>query len=76
MNLLAVIAGTLKDLVHNTLMILYSSHADRTYLALARRADRYIEFVPMDETPIKIRTAHVSRQLGLAPHGQKTLETY
>jgi DNA polymerase I len=73
-HLVDVISGTLKDLARDALIILYTSQADRSFLALARRADRYIEFIPIDETPIRIRTARVSRQMGIRPHGQMMLE--
>ena len=74
-DMLDVISGTLKDLARDALVILYTPQADRTFLALARRADRYIEFVPVEETPIRIRATRVMRHMGLRPSGQLVLET-
>jgi DNA polymerase I len=74
MNMLEPLAGTLKDLSRDSLVVLYTPVADRTFLALARRADRFIEFVPIEEDRHPIRTTRLMRQCGLRPSGQRTLE--
>jgi DNA polymerase I len=74
MDLLDTLAGTLKDLSRESLVILYTPAVDRTFLALARRADRFIEFIPIETDRYPIRTTRIMRQCGLRPHGQRTLE--
>jgi len=75
MDMLDPLSGTIKDLARESLVILYSQGADRTFLSLARRADRYTEFVPTDEIKIRYPTSRLMRQCGVRPDGQQTLET-
>jgi DNA polymerase I len=74
LNLLDPLAGTLKDLSRESLVILYTPAADCTFLALARRADRFVEFIPIEEDRHPIRTSRLMRQCGMRPNGQRTLE--
>lgn len=74
MNMLEPLAGTLKDLSRDSLVVLYTPVADRTFLALARRADRFIEFIPIEEDRHPIRTSRLMRQCGLRLSGQRSLE--
>ena len=72
--MLEPVAGALKELARESLVILYTPVADRTFSALARKADRYIEIVPIEVNRNPIRTSRLMRQCGLRPSGQRTLE--
>ncbi len=74
MDVIEPIAGALKDAGRGALVILYTPVADRTFSALARRADRYIEVVAVEPDLNHIRTTRLLRQNGLRPSGQRTLE--
>jgi hypothetical protein len=74
MNIIELVAGALKDVGRESLVILYSPAMDRTFSALARKADRYIEIVAVDVDRQPIRTTRIMRQYGLRPAGQRTLE--
>jgi DNA polymerase I len=73
-EMLEPIANALKELARESLVILYTPLADRTFSALARKADHYIEIVPTEENKYPVRTSRIMRQCGLRPNGQTTLE--
>ncbi len=72
--MLEPIASALKEAARESLVILYTPVADRTFSTLGRNADHYIEIVPVEETRYPIRTSRTVRQCGLRPSGQRTLE--
>jgi DNA polymerase I len=74
MAMLEPVAGALKDAGRESLVILYTPVADRTFFALARKADHFIEIYAVEETSNPIRTTRTMRQYGLRPTGQRTLE--
>lgn len=74
MDVIEPVAGALKDAGRESLVILYTPAVDRTFSALTRRADRYIEFVAVEPDVNPIRTTRLMRQCGLRPTGQRTLE--
>ena len=49
--MLEPVASALKEVARESLVILYTPVADRTFSALARKADHYIEIVPVEENP-------------------------
>ena len=76
MGMLDPLSGMLKDLSRESLVILYTPGADRTFLSLAQRADRYIEFIPDDGVRVRHPSPRLMRQCGIRPaFGQQTLET-
>jgi len=74
MAMLEPVAGALNEAGRESLVILYTPVVDRTYSALSRRADRYIEVVADEPNLNPIRTTRLMRQCGLRPSGQRTLE--
>jgi len=68
------VAEALKEAGRASLVILYTPVADRMFPALARKADRYIELIPVEPELNRIRTIHLLRQCSLRPNGQRTLE--
>jgi len=72
--MLEPVAEALKEAGRDSLVILYTPVADRTFPALARKADRYIELIPIDVNPHPLRTTRIMRQYGQRPKGQRTLE--
>ncbi|MEN6397215.1 MAG: hypothetical protein ABFC78_12125 [Methanoregula sp.] len=72
--MLEPVSGALKEAARESLVILYTPVADRTFPALARRADRFIEIVPAEEPKNPVRTSRTMRQYGMRPSGQRTLE--
>jgi DNA polymerase I len=74
MNMLEPVAGALGELARESLVILYTPVADRTFAALARKADHYIEIVAVEENRHPIHTSRTMRQCGLRPNGQQMLE--
>lgn len=74
MDVIEPVAGALKDAGRESLVILYTPAVDRTFSALTRRADRYIEVVTVEPDVNPIRTTRIMRQCGLRPTGQRTLE--
>jgi len=72
--MLEPVAEALKETGRDSLVILYTPVADRTFPALARKADRYIELIPIKATSNPIRTTRLMRQYGQRPNGQRTLE--
>jgi len=74
MAMLEPVAGALKEAGRESLVIFYTPVADRTFSALARKADRYIELIPVEPELNPIRTTRLMRQCGQRPTGQRTLE--
>jgi DNA polymerase I len=73
-DMLEPVSGALKEISRESLVVLYTPVVDRTFSALARKADRYIELIPIEPNPNPIRTSRLMRQCGLRPSGQRTLE--
>ena len=73
-NTLEPVAGALKEAGRESLVILYTPSMDRTFSALTRRADRYIEIVADGAEGQPVRATRGMRQYGLRPAGQRTLE--
>ena len=67
-------SSTAMALGRESLVILYTPVMDRTFSALARRADRYVEIVAAEAEGQPVRAARGMRQYGLRPAGQRTLE--
>ncbi len=75
MAMLEPVAGALKEAARESLVILYTPVADRTFSALARKADHFIGIYAVEENRCPVRTTHTMRQCcGLRPNGQRTLE--
>jgi DNA polymerase I len=74
MAMMEPVAGALKEAGRESLVILYTPEADRTFPPLARKADRYIELIPVEPDANPTRTPRLMRQCGLRPNGQCTLE--
>jgi hypothetical protein len=74
MNVIEPVEGALKEAARESLVILYTPVADRTFSALSRRADRFIELIPIEENRHLLHTTHNLRQYGQLPRGQRTLE--
>lgn len=73
-NMLEPVAGALREAGRESLVILYTPVADRTYSALARRADRYIEFVAVEPDRQTTHASRGMRQYGVRAAGQQKLE--
>ena len=58
--MLEPVAEALKEAGRESLVILYTPVADRTFPALAQKADRYIEPIPIEANPHPIRTTDLS----------------
>jgi DNA polymerase I len=74
METIELIAGALKEAGRESLVILYTPATDRTFSLLARKADRYVEIVPVVLDTKPMRTVRAMRQLGKRPAGQMALE--
>jgi DNA polymerase I len=74
MDTIEPIAGALKEAGHESLVILYAPATDRPFSLLARKADRYIEMIPVILDTKPMRTVRAMRQLGKRPAGQMALE--
>jgi len=73
-EMLEPVANALMESARESLVILYTPVVDRTFSALARKADRYIELIPIEVNPNPIRTTRLMRQYGQRLNGQRTLE--
>ena len=72
--MLEPVAGALKEVGRESLVILYTPVADRTFSALARKADHFIEIYAVEETRYPVHTSSIMRQRGLRTNGQRSLE--
>jgi hypothetical protein len=75
-NMIPQIAGMLKDISRESLVILYTPSIDRPFSVLMRQADHIIEFAPADDfvgTP-QYRSPRSYRNIGTLPYAQQTLE--
>jgi len=70
------IAGMLKEVGRESLVILYTPSTDRSFSLLMRQADHLIEIAPADETAgtARYRSSRSSRNGGTNLYAQKTLE--
>ena len=70
------IAGMLKDISRESLVILYAPSIDHTFSVLMRQADHIIEIVPADETigNALYRKSRSLRNSENLPYAQRTLE--
>jgi DNA polymerase I len=73
-TLLEPVAMALKEVARESLVILYTPAADRTFLALAKRADHFIEIVTVDERRESFPASRILSQSGRGSSGQRTLE--
>jgi DNA polymerase I len=73
-EMLEPVGNALKEGARESLVILYSPLVDRTFSALARKADHYIEIVPVETNRYPIRTSRLMKESGLRPSGQQMLE--
>ena len=70
------IAGMLRDIGRESLVILYAPSIDRSFSVLMRQADRIIEIAPADDlagTTLH-RSSHSHRYRENLPYAQRTLE--
>ena len=70
------IAGMLKDIGHESLVILYAPSVDRSFSVLMRQADHIIEITPnndLTDTAL-YRSYQGHRNRDVSPHAQQTLE--
>jgi DNA polymerase I len=75
-NMMPQIAGMLKDICLESLVILYTPSIDRSFSVLMRQADHIIEFAPTDDfvgTP-QYRSPRSHRSSKTLPYAQRTLE--
>jgi len=72
MEMLEPIGSVLKECARESLVILYTPLTDRTFSALARRADHYIEIAPVEVN--RYPNSRLMRERGLRPSGQQMLE--
>ena len=75
-NMILQIAGMLKDISRESLVILYTPSIDATFSVLMRQADHIIEIIQADDT-IGNTLYHRSRSLRNGenrPYAQRTLE--
>ena len=75
-NMMPQIAGMLKDISRESLVILYTPSIDRSFSVLMRQADHIIEFAPIDDfvgTP-QYRSPRSHRSSKTLPYAQRTLE--
>ena len=75
-NMLPQIAGMLKDVGRESLVILYTPSIDRSFSVLMRLADHIIEIAPADTISgtILYRSSRSLRNNGILPYAQQTLE--
>jgi hypothetical protein len=70
------IAGMLRDISRESLVILYAPSIDRSFSVLMRQASHIIEFTPADDfvgTP-QYRSTRSHRNSKTLPYAQRTLE--
>jgi DNA polymerase I len=75
-NMLPQIAGMLRDISRESLVILYTPSIDRPFSVLMRQASHIIEFAPADDfvgTP-EYRSPRSHRSCETPPYAQRTLE--
>jgi len=75
-NMVPQIAGMLKDISRESLVILYTPSIDRPFSLLMRQASHIIEFAPADDfvwTPL-YRSRRSHRSCETLPYSQRTLE--
>jgi len=70
------IAGMLKDISRESLVIIYTPSIDRSFSVLMRQADHIIEIAPPDDiVGTKLhRNSHSYRSSNTLPYAQRTLE--
>ena len=70
------IAGMLKDIGSESLVILYAPSVDRSFSVLMRQANRIIEIATAGDLPIPplYRSSRSSRLRENLPYAQQTLE--
>ena len=73
-RLLDPVASALRQAGREALVILWAPASDRSFAALARRADRIIEIIPEDPPQYGFRARGPCREGGGTPGAQKTLE--
>jgi len=75
-NMLPQIAGMLKEVGRESLVILYTPSIDRSFSVLMRQADHIIEITPADDISgtTMYRSSHSPRNGGVLPYAQQTLE--
>ena len=75
-NMIPQIAGMLKDISHESLIILYTPSIDRSFSVLMRQADHIIEITPADDTITNAihRRSRSLRNSENRPYAQRTLE--
>jgi hypothetical protein len=69
-NMLPQIAGMLKEVSRDSLVILYTPSIDRLFSVLMRQADHIIEITPSPESTRSCSPRHG----GILPYAQQTLE--
>jgi hypothetical protein len=69
------IAGMLKDISRESLVILYAPSIDRTFSVLMRQANHIIEIVPADDFvgTRQYRSSRSHRNSETLPYAQRTL---
>ena len=75
-NMIPQIAGMLKDISRESLVIVYTPSIDRSFSGLMRQADHIIEFAPAEDfigTP-QYRSPRSHRYSETLPFAQRTLE--
>ena len=75
-NMIPQIAGMLKDIGRESLVIMYTPSIDRTFSVLMRQASHIIEFAPAEDfigTP-QYRSPRLHRSSETLPYAQRTLE--
>jgi DNA polymerase I len=74
--MLQQIAGMLKEVGRDSLVILYTPSIDRSFSVLMRQADHIIEITPADDVSgtAMYRSSRSSRYNGILPYAQQTLE--
>lgn len=68
------VADALKEAGRESLVVLYTPVPDRTFSALARTADHYVEIVAIGTEEPQARATRPVRQHGARACGQRTLE--
>jgi hypothetical protein len=73
-RMLEPVAGALREAARESLVILYTPMGDRTFAALAQKADHYLEIITVEDGQQPSRISHTLRQCGRRLSGQRTLE--
>jgi hypothetical protein len=75
-NMIPQIAGMLKEVGRESLVILYAPSADPSFSILMRHADHIIEIAPDEDITgrMMLRRSHPYRDSGSLHHSQRTLE--